>query len=225
MSSRTPVTTAAPVCVLTTGFRFRGRRIRLRSIEYQLRRIAVESDDLDAFDHGVKIQYLGFLASAGFLAAALVAGETATPAPDVPYPEGYRTWRHICSAVLLPGPADAPSRPRDEKNANPHGLIHHVYANDKALEGYRTGHFPEGAVLIADWFVLEPKGRQLVQGPRKSINVMVRDARYSTTGGWGFEDFDQDSRTTRNVATNAIQMCFQCHERAKNREYVFSEIR
>jgi hypothetical protein len=94
------------------------------------------------------------------------------------------------------------------------------------VEGYRTGHFPEGAMLAVDWFVLEPRGPELLQGRRKSINVMVRDARYTETGGWGFEDFDQDSHTTRNVGPKAVKMCFECHGRyAKKHEFVFTRLK
>jgi len=120
---------------------------------------------------------------------------------------------------------DASREANGEKPSAPHGLIHHVYANEQALEGYRTGHFPEGAVLVADWFWLEPQGPQLIQGPRKSINVMVRDARYTATGGWGFEDFDQDSHTKRNVGPNAVQMCYDCHTHAKEHDYVFTRLK
>jgi hypothetical protein len=163
-------------------------------------------------------------ASLGF--ASLLANEMVTPnPPEVPYPDGYRNWRHITSTVLPPKEGTAGSRPADTKVAAPHGLMFNIYANEKALEGYRTGHFPEGAVLIADWFVLEKKGPELVQGPRKSINVMVRDSRYTTTGGWGFEDFDKDSHTTRNVGQNAVKSCFECHTRAKDHEHVFSVLK
>jgi hypothetical protein len=154
--------------------------------------------------------------------AALAAEEAAMPSPEVPYPNGYRDWKHIHGAVL---PVKEGTVTTEQKLAAPHGLLHHVYANETALEGYRTGHFPEGAVLVADWFVLEPAGPELVQGPRKSLNVMIRDARYSATGGWGFEDFARDSHTTRNVGSKAVAMCFECHGRAKAHEYVFSKLK
>ena len=165
------------------------------------------------------------LVVAGLTLASLFAGETAkeTSSLPVPYPDGYRQWMHICSAVMPP--AKSATNSDEAKVVAPHGLIHHVYANEKALEGYRTGHFPEGAVLIADWFVLEEKPGGLVQGPRKSINVMIRDERYTQTGGWGFEDFDKDSHTKRNVGANAVKACFECHTHAKNHEYVFSVLK
>lgn len=167
---------------------------------------------------------LMFAASLGI--ASLPANETITPSlPNVSYPDGYLHWRFVSSVVLLPKENAAKTRSDDAKAHADHGLIHNVYANEKAVEGYRTGHFPEGAVLIADWFVLEPAGPELVQGQRKSINVMVRDARYTTTGGWGFEDFDKDSRTTRNVGPNAVKSCFECHRRAQDHEYVFGSLK
>jgi hypothetical protein len=30
------------------------------------------------------------------------------------------------------------------------GGIHHIYANESALEGYRTGSFADGAVIVFD---------------------------------------------------------------------------
>jgi hypothetical protein len=166
--------------------------------------------------------FVCFALSVAAVLAALAAEETAKPAPEVPYPDGYRDWKHIYGAVL---PVKEGVAKTEQKLPAPHGLIHHVYANAKALEGYRTGHFPEGAVLVADWFVLEPAGPELVQGPRRSLNVMIRDARYSATGGWGFEDFARDSHTTRNVGGNAVKMCFECHRRAEGHEYVFSTLK
>ncbi|HEY3757761.1 MAG TPA: cytochrome P460 family protein [Opitutaceae bacterium] len=165
-------------------------------------------------------------ASAFFGFASLVADERAgANPPPVSFPDGFRDWMHVSSAVLLPNP-DAASDHRDEKTVPaPHGLIHNNYANAKAVEGFRTGHFPEGSVLVVDWFVVEQAGRRMLQGQRKSVNVMVRDARYATTGGWGFEDFDQDSHTARNVGSKAVESCFECHRHASNHEYVFSELK
>jgi hypothetical protein len=164
-------------------------------------------------------------ASALVLSTVLFAQTAAptTPAPEVPYPDGYRRWMHITSVVSPPKKDDAGAGPGETKPLAPHGLIHHVYANELALEGYRTGHFPEGAVLIADWFVLDEVHGGLVPTTRQSVDVMVRDVRYTATGGWGFEKFDQDSHTKRKVSTNAVQSCFACHQRAgAERDFVFS---
>ena len=149
-----------------------------------------------------------------------------SPAPEVLYPDGYRRWMHVTS-VVSPAKKNAMGAPADEAKAPaPHGLVHHLYANELALEGYRTGHFPEGAVLIADWFALEEARSGLVQGARQSLDVMIRDNRYEATGGWGFEKFDQDSHTKRKVSTNAVTSCFKCHQHAGvEREFVFSTLK
>lgn len=162
--------------------------------------------------------------AAVLLLADGAAAEGSPGLPEVPYPEGYRRWMHLASAVTPPKKDAAASHPEAEKIAAPHGLIHHIYANDKALDGLRTGSFPEGAVFIADWFVLEKSPGGLAQGARKSINVMVKDARYAATGGWGYEDFDRDSRTIRNVGPNAVSQCMDCHAKAKGDDYVFSSM-
>lgn len=158
--------------------------------------------------------------------AFLQANETtSSSSPEVAYPEGYRNWRFVSSAVLLSnGTSAKPSKDSAPSSQTP-GLIHNIYANEKAQEGLRTGHFPEGAVLIADWFVLKEAGPELLQGPRKSINVMVRDARSTTTGGWAFEDFDKDSHIIRNVRQHAVKACFECHRHAEDHEYVFSSLK
>jgi hypothetical protein len=157
---------------------------------------------------------------------AQTAAPTA-PVPEVPYPDGYRRWMHITSVVSPPKKDGAKTDAGGTTPLAPHGLIHHVYANELALEGYRTGHFPEGAVLIADWFVLEEVHGGLVPGARQAVDVMIRDVRYSATGGWGFTKFDGDSHTKLKVdATNAVQSCFACHQRmGAERQFVFSTLK
>src|SRR5687768_674150 len=73
------------------------------------------------------------------LVAAAAAATAVVPPPAVPYPEGYREWVHVKSALIGPGPAHAAF-----------GGLHHVYANAAALAGYRAGRFPDGAVLVLD---------------------------------------------------------------------------
>lgn len=170
-------------------------------------------------------RFLFCVGIAGSLGAAMIATENPPSAPEVPFPDGYRMWQHVSSAVLKPTNDPAATTPKADDLAAPHGLMSNIYANEKAVEGYRTGDFPEGAVLVVDWFVLEERGPMLGQGPRKSVNVMVRDARYAETGGWGFEDFNRDSRTERNVGPKAVPMCFECHTKAKDRECVFSVLK
>ncbi len=36
----------------------------------------------------------------------------------------------------------------ENKNFATNGGFHHYYANEKAMEGFRTGHFPDGSVVV-----------------------------------------------------------------------------
>ncbi len=151
------------------------------------------------------------------IALLLAVGAAAAAAPKpVPYPEGYRNWRHVKSMVIEPGHAlyDA------------FGGIHHLYANAKALQGYRTGHFPDGAVIVFDLLEAQTADHAIVEGKRKVLGVMTRDShRYAATGGWGFEGFAEGDRNRRAVGDNAAQACFACHAAQQAHDYVFSSAR
>ncbi|GJQ21000.1 MAG: hypothetical protein HBSIN02_13550 [Bacteroidia bacterium] len=55
-------------------------------------------------------------------------------------------------------------------------------------------------------------------------DVMVKDsALFASTGGWGFEEFDRNSKSDRNVHHDAPQQCFNCH--SAERDLVFSTFR
>ena len=108
----------------------------------------------------------------------------------------------------------------------PFGGIHHLYANEKALAGYRSGKFPDGAVIVFDLLEANAADHAVTEGKRKVVGVMQRDAkRYAATGGWGFEGFAGDSTTQRVVGGNAATACYGCHTSQKDREFVFSSYR
>lgn len=139
----------------------------------------------------------------------------AGPSP-VPYPEDYRGWRHVKSMVIQPG----------HPLYDSFGGIHHLYANPKAVQGYRSGRFPDGAVIVFDLLEAKADGNAIVEGARKIVGVMHRDQRqYRDTGGWGFEGFKGDSRTERAVGANAASACYECHTGQKERGYLFSLMR
>ena len=153
-----------------------------------------------------------------FAIATLLAALHTVPAAAqtaVPYPEGYRAWAHVKSMVILPG------HPLE----NPFAGIHHVYANDKALQGLAAGSYADGAVLIFDLLEAGVKDNAVAEGPRKLVGVMHRDAKaHAATGGWGFEGFAGDTRDKRLVADGG-KSCFACHEQRKDKAFVFSESR
>jgi hypothetical protein len=90
---------------------------------------------------------LGITAASGALAAE----------PQVPYPEGYRDWHHVKSMVIEAG----------HPLHGDFGGIHHIYANDKALEGYRGDRFPDGAVIIFDLLEAVEADNAVTEGSRK----------------------------------------------------------
>jgi Cytochrome P460 len=105
-------------------------------------------------------------------------------------------------------------------------FLHHVYANKKAEQGYRSGKFPDGAILVFDLLEAKVVDNTVQEGTRKVLGVMTKQARkYSDTGGWGFEGFKGDSKTERAVGQNAAAACFQCHTAQKDHDFVFSTFR
>ena len=137
------------------------------------------------------------------------------PKDKVPYPEGYRQWTHIKTAIVGPKHPDFRSS----------GGFHHIYANEKAMEGYLSGKFAEGSVIIFDVLEALVQGNSNTdEGKRKYIDVMIKDStKYSTTGGWGYEEYNGDSKTERNTTLPIQVQCYNCHVTQKN--HVFSTYR
>jgi hypothetical protein len=164
-----------------------------------------------ADEQEASMKTLTVLAVIATAAPALAAG------PAVPYPEGYRGWTHVKSMVIQQG------HPLYEA----FGGIHHIYANDKAMAGYRKGGvFADGAVIVFDLLDSKAGGGAIEEGARKVVGVMVKDAgKWKDTGGWGFEGFKGDSKTERAVGGNAKAACFECHTQVKAADHVFSRWR
>ncbi len=149
------------------------------------------------------------------LGAIALATQAAEPA-KIAYPEGYRDWRHVKSMELKPG------HPLYES----FGGIHHLYANPRAVQGYRSGRFRDGAVIVFDLLEAKTEGNALVEGKRKVLGVMVRDGRrHAATGGWGFEAFAEGDPQRPIVGGNAAKACFECHAGQKASNYLFSTLR
>lgn len=149
-----------------------------------------------------------------------IATATATVAqaaePEVPYPDGYRDWYHVKSMVIEEG----------HPLYGAFGGIHHLYANNKALEGYRSNTFPDGAVIIFDLLEAEHDDNAVTEGDRKVVGVMHKDAKkFAATGGWGFEGFGGGDPTNRVVGADAASACFACHQPQKEQDYTFSRLR
>jgi len=149
------------------------------------------------------------------LAFAAAPASAVEPAP-VPYPEGYRNWTHVKSMVINPG------HPLYEA----FGGIHHLYANAKAMEGYKSGKFPAGAVIVFDLLEAKSADNTVQEGARKVVGVMHKNpGKWKDTGGWGYEGFKGDSKTERAVGRKAASACHGCHMQQKEKDFVFSAYR
>lgn len=152
-------------------------------------------------------------ALAGLLATAYAASNSTLA---VPYPAGYRKWIHVKTVLVSP--------PSQFFQAS--GGFHHIYANEKAMQGYTSGTFPDGSVLVFDLLDAKEKDGVAAEGKRQRIDVMLKDSRkFATSGGWGFERFLGDSATERPLTEEHRKECFDCHEQRNAHDLVFSEYR
>ena len=153
------------------------------------------------------------------LAGAAFAGmfqQESKPAAAVSYPRDYRNWAHVKTALI------GPSSPFFATV----GGLHHIYANDKAKEGYASGRFPDGSVLVFDVLEARESEGTTVEGPRRLIDVMEKDSqRFAATGGWGFAEFKGDNQTEQSLTAEAAKKCHSCHATAQNHDLVFSKFR
>jgi hypothetical protein len=150
--------------------------------------------------------------------AGAEASSNAHQQDPVPYPDGFRSWTVVKSLVVGP----------DHESFAKRGGIHHYYANDKAVVGYRTGTFPDGSIVVDEAvFTKDGDGRAkgiLLEADRRFLDVIVKDGgRFETTGGWGYEHFDGDDRTGR-LSENDRAACSACHMKAQT-DHVFSRMR
>jgi hypothetical protein len=147
---------------------------------------------------------------------AVISAQSAPPV--VPYPQDFRSWQHVKSIIVGPGHSSFARR----------GGIHHYYANKEAIEGYRTGTFPNGSVVVDEGvFTKDGEGSAkglVIEAGRRSLDVMVKNDRlYANSSGWGFEHFNGDERTGRLDAEGRGQ-CHDCHANSEH-DFVFSTIR
>jgi hypothetical protein len=141
--------------------------------------------------------------------------DSARVVAPVAYPDGYRNWAHVKSTLIPPM----------HKNFASMGGYQHVYANADGMVGYRTRAFPEGAIVVVEWLEMRDVNGAYAEGPRRQLDVMVKDARrFAITGGWGFQRFAGDSKTEL-AATPTPQQCFTCHDSQRKDGLVLSTYR
>jgi len=136
----------------------------------------------------------------------------------IPFPSGYRDWTHVKSGLI-----EDPAHPAFAR----YGGLHHIYANPKAMTGYRTGKFPDGAILVYDLHTLVPlPDGSIDQGERRHLDVMVKDSvRFAETHGWGYEEFTANAPQMPTLTPKARAGCAACHAARRAHGDVFSEYR
>jgi Cytochrome P460 len=135
-------------------------------------------------------------------------------ADSVQFPDGFRRWVRVDTAVILPG---ANPQLKSEEG------MHHVFANEKAAAGYAAGNFTDGAVIVYELRDTQQKNGVILEGDRKRVDVMIKDSSYKDTGGWRFERF-WGADQAQNALHDSGTTCFQCHSNASAHGFVFSKI-
>ena len=145
---------------------------------------------------------------AGLAATATVSAI----AGDVAYPNGFRQWGHVKSMVLKPG----------HPLYDAVGGMHHIYANPKAMRGYKSGRFADGSVIVFDLFEAVDKDNAVAEGKRKAVVVMARNAKaHKANDGWGYEVFDPQLKKG-SLDAKAQADCHSCHRAQQDKDFVFS---
>ena len=148
-----------------------------------------------------------------FAATALLLLLTASArTPLVDYPDGYRGWTHIKSGV-------------NGAAFGPYEGMYHIYGNAKALQGYRSGRFPDGAMLVFDLHQVRIENNVTQAAQRKFIDVMQKDSRrFRSTNGWGYEEFAGGDRNARAIAPETVmKRCHSCHTAKQSADFVITQ--
>jgi len=132
------------------------------------------------------------------------------------FPKEFRGWAHVKSVLVGPQSAAFATE----------GGIHHIYANGKALEGYDSGKFPDGSVIVYDLLETKEVAGNTIEGPTRRVDVMVKQSeRFASTGGWEFMSFSGDDQTNGKLTAARLATCAGCHAHRKDHDFVFSELR
>jgi len=132
---------------------------------------------------------------------------------DLKPPTGYRQWFHVNTMIV-----DKTSPLYDAL-----GGMHNVSINAVGLPALKKGTaFPDKTMFVTDLHEFTVSNGTTVEGGRKAIALMVKDAtKNAATGGWGFQAW-AGGDPKKPLVTDAAKQCFACHEPQKAHDYVFS---
>ncbi len=142
--------------------------------------------------------------TAALMLPVLVAAATA---PSVP--KGYSGWKK------------SERKLETNKNSLFYG-IHYIYADKKAMQGYKAGNrFPEGSTIVVDYFNIKTGSE--ADGPKNMVVMMRKDKRKQETGGWLFASYGADGKPS---GLDPVGTCFGCHQKdAGQRDFVISTVK
>ncbi len=127
-------------------------------------------------------------------------------------PPGYENWRHVKTQIIQEGPG-----------FERFGGMHHIHANERALQGLRSRRFEEGAILVAEFRTLVRQNNVIDAGAIRMVDVMVFDPRrFADTDGWGYAEFVGPELKARRFDSRAE--CHTCHAKRADKGYVFTEL-
>lgn len=143
------------------------------------------------------------------LALASVAVSAAAASAAVTLPKGYEKWEKSKARTIT------------DKSSIFYG-IHYIYVDKKAMKAYKSGGpYPDGSRFVAVNYSIREEGGKQVPGKKNMIVLMQKDKKQKETGGWHFEGFTPDGKSS---GLDAKKDCFGCHDRdAKDRDYVISK--
>jgi len=126
-------------------------------------------------------------------------------------PKNFKSWTKSERKVI------------NDKNSLFYG-IHYIYADAKAMQGYKAGnHFPEGSTIVVDYFNFKANAPSTEDGGRNMTVMMRKDKQAKETAGWVFAGFGADGKAT---GLDPATTCISCHKKdASERDHVISTIK
>jgi len=173
------------------------------------------------------------LAALMLLAAApAMPADPATAGPqfngkgELTRPEDYRSWVFLNTALGL---TYGPNRPP----AGAPQVFTSVFVNPKAYAQFqKSGQWPDGTIFalevrpaLAATSALEGA---LTQGPRRALEVAVRDSSRYPDGGWSYFSFDPPRETPGAFQDRAAPFprtasCYACHQQHGAVQWTFTQ--
>jgi hypothetical protein len=156
------------------------------------------------------------LARAIVVAGLAIGSVSAAPAGDgLAIPAGFDHWYLVNSMVIT----------KDSPLSDAIGGLHHIYVNSVGFARLKAGGsapYPDGTIFVDDVREFSLVDGSYVQGGRKAIPVMLKNAkRYASTGGWGFQAW-AGGDPGKPLVTDSAKACFACHTPQKANDYTFS---